>query len=160
MKELSRKILESGLVDKHCALMLERWGQLEVGASELVGRQQLTKQTLEEFAEEIEQLIEQDDVIKETRLEAVDGMPRILLKKIGRSSIVFTGMVDEMGRYLVPPTVEFRRGDTLFVTPDESGVRFSYVGWVSILEIESLYEGEKAVAQQLTVQCVADPGDE
>lgn len=70
MKELTKKILEAGLVDKATAAMLERWGQLEEGATDVVGRQAVTKRTLEDFIEDIELLLQPEAIEKhETQLE-------------------------------------------------------------------------------------------
>lgn len=70
MKELTKKVLESGLIDKPTATLMERWGQLDPGASDLTDEHKLTgalerskderfiRQTLEDFVEELELLIQ------------------------------------------------------------------------------------------------------
>lgn len=70
MKELTKKILEAGLVDRTTAKLLEKWGQLEEGATDLVGRHELTKRTLEDFIEDIELLLQPEAIEKkETQLD-------------------------------------------------------------------------------------------
>lgn len=70
MKELTKKILESGLVDKTTAKLLEKWGQLDEGSTDLVGRHELTKKTLEDFIEDIELLLQPEAIEKhETQLD-------------------------------------------------------------------------------------------
>lgn len=61
MKELVKKILEAGLVDKHTALLFERWRTVDSGAADIVGREDIRKVSVEslvQFAEELAQLIE------------------------------------------------------------------------------------------------------
>lgn len=72
MKELTKRVLESGLIDKSTATLMERWGQLEPGASDLIEQQKLTgaldqigrcderfiRKTLEDFVEELELLLQ------------------------------------------------------------------------------------------------------
>lgn len=72
MKELTKRVLESGLIDKSTAALMERWGQLEPGAVELIDQQKLTgvldkigqcderfiRKTLEDFVEELELLLQ------------------------------------------------------------------------------------------------------
>lgn len=72
MKELTKRVLESGLIDRSTATLMERWGQLEPGAADLIEQQKLTgaldqvsrcderfiRKTLEDFVEELELLLQ------------------------------------------------------------------------------------------------------
>lgn len=79
MKELTKRVLESGLIDKSTATLMERWGQLDPGASDLIEQQKITRvrdqvsrgtelftvldeqfirKTLEDFVEELELLLQ------------------------------------------------------------------------------------------------------
>lgn len=70
MKELTKKILEAGLVDKATAALMERWGQLDHDAVDLIGCQELTKKTLEDFIEDIEILLQPESIErKEVQLD-------------------------------------------------------------------------------------------
>ncbi len=74
MKELTKKILESGLVDKTTAKLMEKWGQLEEGSSELVDHHALTRKTLEDFIEDIELLLQPEAIEKkEVQLDPLLG---------------------------------------------------------------------------------------
>lgn len=56
MKELTEKILKSGIIDKHVATLMERWGAIDPGAADLVDeRKKLTKGALIEMLEEIQE---------------------------------------------------------------------------------------------------------
>lgn len=140
MKPLVKKILEAGLVDKHTARMLERWGQLEDGAEDLVGQRRIASQkTLEEFVEDLEGLLETEGDVKETRLEIQVRRPPAELynRRLG----TFAAVQDEMGRYIVSPVNKLYRGDAI---SDDAGN-------MEVLEVEPLYHGEKLVAYQVTV---------
>lgn len=79
MKKLTKLVLESGLLDKTTAILMERWGQLDPGASELVGTKVMTvvfdpwanyqkrkeevQKFLENFVEELE-LLSQPEAIE------------------------------------------------------------------------------------------------
>jgi hypothetical protein len=73
MKPLTEKILKSGLVDKHMAQMLEKWGNLPEGASELIPDsnpfKDATKEQLIKFGEEIGDEVEKARILKESQLD-------------------------------------------------------------------------------------------
>lgn len=143
MKPLVKKILEAGLVDEHTARMLEKWGALEPGASSLAGRQKATRESLEELAEDIVNLLEEDED-KETHLEIrVEGPPLMMYtKKYG----LFGAAVDAMGRLIVSPRIELTPG--MKVWPEESK---EWKGW-TVLEVEKVHRGDLLVAYQVTVE--------
>lgn len=74
MKPIVEKILKSGLVDKHMAQMLEHWGNLPSGASELVPTdsdhlKKATRGQLDLLAEEIGEEVDKLHTLKETQLD-------------------------------------------------------------------------------------------
>lgn len=73
MKPLTEKILKSGLVDKHMAQMMERWGNLPDGASELIPENEplkdATREQLSKLAEEIGDEVEKARTLKESQLD-------------------------------------------------------------------------------------------
>ncbi len=79
MKKLTQVVLESGLLDKTMAALMERWGFLEPGASDrvtggtvvisseaqvqnLLGPRAHFRQTLENFVEELELLLQPEAI--------------------------------------------------------------------------------------------------
>lgn len=71
MKEITKKFLESGIVDNTVAKMLERWGMLTPEELALATEPKaVIKETLENFIEELE-LLNQPEAIerKETQLD-------------------------------------------------------------------------------------------
>jgi len=149
MKELVKKVLESGLVDKHVARMMERWGTLEPGAADLVGREKLTKEGLREFAEEIETLLDaKSEEFKETRLEVEVGDLFTLSWNSIPKSLCSKARWDSLGRLIVLKD-EFPegviRGAQVQAVGEEEEL---YV----VLDIEEIYQGEAVVAYQLTVE--------
>lgn len=77
MKKLTQVVLESGLLDKTMAALMERWGFLEPGAASIVGSFPMTitleaknqigprahfRQTLENFVEELELLLQPEAI--------------------------------------------------------------------------------------------------
>lgn len=72
MKPLMEKVLKSGLVEKHTAEMMERWGFLQPESSELVNQDALqgaTKEQLHKLAEEIGNEVEKERTLRETQLD-------------------------------------------------------------------------------------------
>ena len=152
MKPLVKKILEAGLVDKHAARMFEQWGQLEPGAADLVGQKKVTEKTLEDFAEDIEALLEDEHEVKETRLDVQVRPPVDLFCP---ASGIFSAVEDEMGRYIISTKVLLNRGDQIFHSLDglhylDHQRRKDLPCW-TVLEVESLFQGDKLVAYQVTV---------
>ena len=71
MREITKKFIESGIVDKTIAKMMERWGMLTPGELEEATKPKaVIAETLESFIEELE-LLNQPEAIerKETQLD-------------------------------------------------------------------------------------------
>lgn len=145
MRELTKKVLEAGLVNKHAALMFEKWGNLESGASELVGKNDIrqSEEVLTKFVEDIEELIDKDmGEVRETRLDIQVKPPVVLHTPNGGST---PAAEDEMGRYIVKPGLQLTPGE--YIMLDTTGNKAYYV-----LSVEPLYRGETVVALQITVE--------
>lgn len=151
MKPLTKKILESGFVDTHVARMMERWGQLEPGASDLVGKKQVTKKTLEEFAEELECLldIENADEFRETSLDIQAKQEVWLQVDTGEQ---LKGFVDLMGRIILATNKHLRRikrGSEVKIWKEPVVDGDSHLHMVT--EIDPLYQGDHIIALQVTI---------
>lgn len=155
MRPITIKMLESGIIDFHVARLMERWGNLDVGAADLVGKQQVTKQTLTEFAEELDSLMAEPQ-FRETRLEIdtksetrvfVDGAPNK-----DRSVKVY---VDSMGRLVFPISSDLRglkRGSELLLCAGmEKTLPKEFWLPCTVMDIEPLFQDEKMVALQVSV---------
>jgi hypothetical protein len=137
-----KKVLEAGLVDKHSAIMFERWGQLEPGAADLVGQKQVTAKSLADFAEDIESLLESNvGEVKETRLD-VRVTPPVLMECAHRG--YFSAFLDELGRLIVGPEDFLVPGDMVWQVNKQDDPR-------QVLEIVRLYQGDVVTALQVTV---------
>ena len=151
MKPLTKKILESGLVDKTTALMLERWGQLEPMAADLVGKESITKKTLEEFVSEIEALVAPEAMeVKETRLEIEIKQPPLSLWAPIPGG--FAAVEDSLGRLIVRAGIELSVGDAIYKSTP--GRRENLEADLTISKIEPIYQNDVVVANQLTVEPV------
>ncbi len=138
MTPLVKKILESGLVEKHAAALLERWGSLEPGSVDLVGKRQLTEKNLEQFVEEIDALISPDQPVHETRLEATSGR-KVELTIRGKK---YRGVVDEMERLILQDGVVLVRGEEIEI--EGLGI------WI-VEDVAAIYVGDILTGYQLTV---------
>lgn len=140
MKELTKKILESGLVDKHTTRAMEKWGLLDEGASDLVGKRKITEKSFEEFAEDIEVLLEKEQgQVRETQFEVSVTGP-FKLKAGDYKAACYR---DVFGRYLInDPNIDpFVRGEWIEIDGKE----------MELLDVEVLFKGDSPAAVQLVV---------
>jgi len=156
MKPLIEKVLESGLVDKATAKLMESWGYLPDGASDKVNEDKLkgaTQETLTKLAGDLATEVEKEHALRETYLDlerlrwpvtdislkkptSIDG-PALLAERL-------VAVVDRMGRYF------FRIQDVKeeWFVPGHYLVRES--GEEKILQSQVLYVGEQGVCIQVT----------
>lgn len=75
MKELTKLVLESGIVNSSTAILMERWGQLEPGSVELIDKRKvMAEQFLQDFVEELELLLQPEALEREVvRLPLIDS---------------------------------------------------------------------------------------
>lgn len=75
LKPVQEKVLESGLVDKSVAELMEKWGLLPQGAAELVDQAKVdalknaTKETLFKLADDLATEVEKEHALRETYLD-------------------------------------------------------------------------------------------
>lgn len=62
MKELTKKILSAGLIDKTTAVMMSRWGMLSPEEMALITPEQKVQESLELFTEELEILLQPEQL--------------------------------------------------------------------------------------------------
>lgn len=157
MNRLVEKVLESGLIDKSAAELLERMGLLDEGASEKVDENKLkgaTRLKLIEITESLAVEVEREHKIKETYLDLERLRWPVTITSIfnGSDCITgsFTGVIDRQGRYyfrvqdakaewFVPGYTLHREG--------QPSTKFE-----TILESQMLYLEENPVALQVTTK--------
>lgn len=149
------KVLRSGIVDKGMVELLEKWGNLPEGASELLKSETLkdaTREHLQKFAEELADEVATAHALKETNLD-LDRLRwpvrvDILSEKNEPLSLKVSAVIDRMGRYF------FRFQDVkeewfapgYLLVKDVAGERVEQV----ILQSDVLFVGDTAVAYQVT----------
>lgn len=72
MKDLTEKILKSGLVDKHTAELMEKYGILEEGSADKVNEDALknaTREQLIKLADDLSDAADRSDALRETALD-------------------------------------------------------------------------------------------
>lgn len=160
MKPLTEKVLKSGLVDKHMALMLEKWGNLPEGSAELVKDvdfQKVTREQLAQLGEELGDEVEKLRTLKETQLDLEQMRWPTAVTLEGDFEV--PAVIDRMGRlyfrvqdvkeeWLIPGHHTERQ-----VLDKELGRKV--VIKEQILESSMLYTDEVPVCFQVTVHRVA-----
>ncbi len=78
MKEISKKIIEAGLVDKHTLRLIQKWGYLDGGVENT--KLEETKASFHEFVDDLDSLLDAKDEedIKETRFSIILNNPTIV----------------------------------------------------------------------------------
>jgi len=177
VSDLTKKILESGLVDEATARLMERWGNLPEGSAELTRNkperlQAATREELMQFAEDIGEEVEKQRRLKETMLDTdrmrfpvtVDVYKQSVLTNDGvrvpRTIVAghVRGVIDRMGRYyfriqdvkerwFVPGYVFRKEG------PGDGGATDpSKATYEQVHEVQVLSHGEAPVCIQVAVQ--------
>jgi hypothetical protein len=151
VKPLTKKILESGLIPRTAAEMLEKWGQLEEGASNLVGKKVLTEESLSKFVDQIDALVD-DHSVKETRLEI---RVRAIHELWSGGPGYFSAAEDELGRLIINPRYLIKAGayiykweDALSSDPKEATYR--------VMMVEDIYIKDTVCITQITVEKLGD----
>ena len=153
MKQIVKKILEAGLVEKNAVLLMEKWGQVDRGSSELVGTKDLratTEEAFTRFAEEVEALIEKErEELRESRLAIQVGDPFLgsWATQAGIGGEIVRGVVlykDEMDNFLFPVSEDkfITPGATLRVGEEE----------FTVLEKHKLFVGQQPYVIQVRVE--------
>lgn len=156
-RPLIDKVLESGLVDKATAKLMESWGYLPEGSADKVNEDKLknaTQETLTKLAGDLATEVEKEHALRETYLDLErlkwpvsnisikvstfeSGQPVQLAEKL-------VAVVDRMGRYF------FRIQDVKeeWFVPGYYLVRET--GEEKILQAQVLYVGDQGVCIQVT----------
>lgn len=159
MKELTKKILESGIVDEATAAMMERWGVLEEGASELAKKATLKDATREElikFAEEVGEEVEKERKLKETMFDLNQLRWPVAIcfgEHPGEplTSGPIQALIDRMGRYYFRPQ-DMKSGWLVpgrFIVRNVEG---AFSKRETILEVSELFIGDQVAAIQVSVE--------
>lgn len=171
MKQVTEKVLKSGLVDRHMAEMFEKWGNLPPGASEMVPPddtlKDATREQLTKLAEEIGDEVDKERTLRETHLD-LDRIRwsvevSVSQPREGRppSQIAFRvpGVIDRMGRFYfrIQDIDEswFVPGHILHRTVPDKATGLQLQAQEEILEKTTLYVGEQAVCLQVSTHRVA-----
>lgn len=105
MKPITQKVLDSGLIDKGVAQMMEAWGFLPNGTAEKMDEEALRAKTTEEMkkaVEEVADILEREHVLRETYLDLNRlrwPVTVFVRNDKGQSTRDIDGLVDRMGRY-------------------------------------------------------------
>lgn len=168
MSELSKKILESGLVDEATARLMERWGVLEEGSADLAKEAMLKNRGREElikFADAIEVELDKARKLRETNLDINQMKWPVHIRSIrgaengsiiGRPYITgsLTAMIDRMGRYYFRPAdvqmAWFVPGYAIERDVSAQGQRHNQTE--IILEVSELYVGDQVAAIQVSTK--------
>lgn len=167
MKPVVEKVLASGLVDKHTAALMERWGYLPEGASDKVNSDALknaTKAQLTKLAEEIGDEVAKENLLRETSLdlERLRWPTEVTIFNQKSETIVYKlkGMIDRMGRlYFRSQDIKeswFVPGYTLRRSAHDVNTGVEMVVREEILESGHLFIGDNPVAFQVTVRKSSD----
>lgn len=154
MSQLTEKILRSGLVDKHTAALMEKYGLLEEGSSEKVNDDALkgaTKEQLEKLAEDLAVEAEREFALKETMLDLNQLRWPVTVVITSPSGLThvdsITALVDRMGRYYFRPRdvsmSQLTLGHELVVYPSMKKE--------TIVEVTELFAGDQVAAIQVSV---------
>jgi hypothetical protein len=161
-KEIVKKVLSSGLIDRGTALMMERMGLLPSGAVDLVQEDKLkgaTVEVLTQMAEELGDAVEKEHIIRETALDLERiRWPALLTIKNGDLDVIvpeLSCVMDRMGRYYIrvedAEKAWFVPGFVVERKMDADRIRSEY-----ITESGVLYIGEKPVCYQLTTKVLTE----
>lgn len=151
MKELTKTILEAGLVDDTTAALLARWGALSPEELAQVQHKQVVAETLETFLEKLETLLDQDPPdttadkpMHETFFEITVREPPVLYFSLREG--YFAAVRDIMGHVLVTPSHNFCPGDLIFKDDVRGNPPLFKVDVV-----DKLYKDDQVCILQLTV---------
>jgi hypothetical protein len=164
MSELTNKILESGLVDEHTAVLMEKWGYLPEGAAAIAKDKEnilknATKEQLTKLAEGIGEEVERKLRLKESMLD-LDKIRWPVVVDIWKGTAVvahkIVGVIDRMGRYYFRPAdVQmgwFVPGYTIARSVVSGSIDTSKNHIETILESTELYLNEQVMAIQVSTR--------
>jgi hypothetical protein len=164
-KPIAKTLLQSGLIDKAQAQMMEKMGLIPSGASELVRENALkgaTEDVLMNLAEELSVAVEKEHAIRETALDlnrirwpAFIDVLKSSKEKEGLTPIVanLSCVVDQLGRYYVRISEGkeswFVPGYVVLRKLDSNRTSHEY-----ITESQKLFIGEREVCYQVATKVI------
>ncbi len=165
MKPASEKILKSGIIDRGFAQLLEKWGNLPEGASELTKSNELhnaTKEHLTKFAEELAEAVANEHVLRETSLDLEHLKFPVVVAVCSKIEVgvgpdwgvnEIPGMEDRMGRlYFRFQDVAkewFVPGFFIRKSVFDKETQKRYTVNLEILEVTTLFVGDQEIALQV-----------
>jgi hypothetical protein len=185
LKPVQKKVLESGLIDKAMAELMEKWGNLPPGSAELVNENALkdaTQETLTKLADDLATEVEKEHVLRETYLDlerirwpatvtvlrppsqaeaaAADSQGLQVTAKVVVPNL--DAVMDRMGRYYfrIQDVVEdwFIPGLVLSRNvPSQRNPHALEIRFETILQKQVLYSGEQKVCLQVTTEPQPQP---
>lgn len=156
MNEVTKKVLESGLVDTAMAQMMEKWGVLPEGSSELTKNDRLknaTREQLVKFGEELGDALDRERRLKETMLDLNylrwPAWVQIISTRPGDPITEgISGVIDRMGRYYFRPKDVKKE----WFVPGYILRRGAHGQNEVILEVSELFVGDQVAALQVSVK--------
>lgn len=176
VSELTKTMLESGLVDKGMAKLMEKWGYLPDGATQYIGDAKFQEATRAALADHIEEVVEKTRDLRETKLD-LDRMKWPIEveirgpKAMADKAFIWSGtaLVDALGRfYFRAQDVDldwFVAGatwvETQETTKEQWNVRDLKIRRLGrkVMEVQKLFSGEREIAIQVSCDdpVVVDP---
>jgi len=168
MSELTKKILESGLVDETTAELMERWGTLPAGSAELAHGKaaELARVTANEDAKKgikksLAKMVDSIGVevdnyrrLKETMFDLNQLRWPTKVRVWRDASIIhqdvewLDAVIDRMGRYYFRPADVHMQ----WFVPGFRLIRQGFIVHEEILEVSELYVGDQVAAIQITTK--------
>ena len=153
------KVVKSGLVDRHTVALMERWGMLPEGSTESVPDliRRLAKEQLSQLADDLEQEIEREMAMRETRLD-LDRLRWPVEVDVFHGDqeqvafLALRGVTDRMGKYYFRPEdvrTEEAIAPGMWIVLRTGGVPEAPE---EVLEVQPLYVGNAVVCLQVTVR--------
>lgn len=165
MSDLTKKILESGLVDVATAKLLEKWQALPEGSAELAeGKaerlQVVTQEVLTQFAEDVGEEVEKQRRLRETSLDLATmkwPVNAMIANPLGDVTMFVSGLVDRFGRYFFRPQdvmKEWFIPGYKLCRQAPSSMQGAEIGTLTetIIEVSELYVGDQVIAIQVSTQ--------
>jgi hypothetical protein len=145
-KPFTKLFESSGLMSKHLE-EFKRWrlvDENEEGAKD-------PEQTLEELVNDISILLENENILPQTRLSPLPVQaPKLWTSMDIEPSVSFYAIMDEIGNLIVPPQTSVYRG-IRFTGEGSDGKPMTVV----IEDVEVLFEGDRVVAYLVKIQSQA-----
>jgi endonuclease III-like uncharacterized protein len=148
VSEITDKVLRSGLIDRHTAELMERYGMLPEGSADKT-KAEVTREQMGKLAEDLSAAVEREHMLRETSLD-LDRLrwPAVVSILSGGQVVVrnLHSIIDRHGRYY------FRTQDVNkdWFIPGRILERQGGDDKELIVEVSPLYVGEDVVCYQVS----------